>query len=120
MHRKLLYVGYGYMVFSAVMNYLADVLQPYLRRLRGASSETTLYYGLHTGFNFGQVIFGLMAILLLQSGSDLLSRRSGQLLALFAITGWLAISFAYTSFAPPKINLAIVIALLVTAALLGK
>jgi len=119
-HRKLLYAGYGYMVFSAVMNYLADVVQPYLRRLRPPSPETTLYYGLHTGFNFGQFIFGLLAILLLQSGSDLLSRRGGQLLALLAIAGWFAISFAYTNFAPPKINLAIVLSLLVTAALLSK
>jgi len=120
MYKKLLYAGYGYMAFSAVMNYLADVVQPYLRRLRPASPETTLYYGLHTGFNFGQAMFGLTALLLLLNGADFFSRRSGEILTLFAITGWFAISFAFTTFAPPKINLAIVLALLATAAFLNK
>jgi len=108
------------MVFSAVMNYLADVIQPYLRHQRVAGPETTKYYGLHTGFNFGQVVFGLTALLLLLNGSNFFSRRSGEALALFAIAGWFAISFAYTTFAPPKINLAIVLALLVAAAFLNK
>jgi len=119
MHKRLLYAGYGYMAFSAVMNYMADVLQPYLRHQRASGTETTLYCGMHSAFNFGQLIFGLTAILLLRSGSDFLSRRPGEGLAIAVIGGLLAICFAYIKFAPPKINLAVVLALLVSAAYLN-
>lgn len=65
-------------------------------------------------------MFGLTALLILLNGADFFSRRSGEILTLFAIAGWLAISFAFTTFAPPKINLAIVLALLATATFLNK
>lgn len=116
MHRTLLYGAFGFLLFSGVMHFAVDVVHQYLRGARAAGTETTYYFGMHSAFALGQVAFGILAILLVNSGSDLLSRLPGQVLGFAVAAGWLAICLAYIEYIPPRVNVAIFIALLAGAA----
>src|SRR5688572_4461803 len=74
MQRTFLYAAYGYLCFAGVLHFIIDVMSQYLRGQRAPSSETTLYYGLHSAYSLSQVLFATMALLIIRSGSDLMSQ----------------------------------------------
>ena len=117
MHKKLLYAAYGYLLVTAVLHYLIDVVAQYLRKHRPPSAATTMYWGLHSAYSLGQVVFALTALLLVYRGSALVSQRSGQVISIAAVVGWLLICFGFVEYIPPRINMVIVLALLIAAAL---
>ena len=117
MHKNLLYAAYGYLLVTAVLHYLIDVVAQYARQHRAPSAATTMYWGLHSAYSLGQVVFALTALLLVHRGSPLFSQRSGQAISMTAVVGWLLICFAFVEYIPPRINMAVVLALLIAAAL---
>ena len=117
MHKTLLYAAYGYLLVTGVLHYLIDVVAQYARKHRAPSATTTMYWGLHSAYSLGQVVFALTALLLVHGGSPLFSQRSGQALSIIAVVGWLLICFAFVEYIPPRINMAIVLVLLIAAAL---
>lgn len=116
MHKFLLYAGYGYLAVSGVLHFLVDVVAHHFHHQRAAGPETAMYNGLHSAYALGQVVFGLIAILIIRSGSDLMSRQIGQAIGFFAVAGWLAISLKFIEYTPPKFNISVVLALLIAAA----
>lgn len=115
MHQKFLYAAYGVLFATGVLHFIIDVISQYVRGVRAPSPETTLYYGLHSAYSLGQVVFGLLAILVVHSGSRLMSQPVGLALGFIALAGWFVICLLFVEYTPPKINLAIVAALLVAA-----
>lgn len=115
MQRTFLYAAYGYLCFAGVLHFIIDVMSQYFRGQRTPSSETTLYYGLHSAYSLSQVLFAAMALLIIRSGSDLMSQNVSFALSFLATAAWLAICFAFIEYTPPKINMAIVFALLLAA-----
>ena len=51
MHKKLLYAAYGYLLVTAVLHYLIDVVAQYVRKHRAPSAATTIYWGLHSAYS---------------------------------------------------------------------
>lgn len=116
MHKLLLYAGYGFLLLTGVLHFFVDVVAHHFRHQQGTDPETTMYYGLHSAYSLGQIVLGLLAILIIHSGSNLMNRPLGQALGLFAGAGWLAISLKFIAYAPPKFNIVVVLMLLVAAA----
>ena len=119
MGKGLLYAAYGWLGLSGVLHFVIDVAAQYLRRQRPPGNEATFYYGLHSAYSLGQVTFALLALLVLRSGSGLLGEPAGQALGLNAVAGWLAVAFLFSDYVPPRVNMAIVLALLIAAAVRG-
>ncbi len=65
MHKYLVYAAYGLLTFGGVMHFLVDVVAQYARGKRVPGPATTLYYGLNTAYALSQVLFGLMALLII-------------------------------------------------------
>lgn len=117
--QRLLYLAYGWLFASGLLHYAIDVVSQYLRGVRQPGPLTTLYYGLHTAYSVGQMAFAGLALLVLWSGSDLLSRHVGFGLSIVAVAAWLVVSIVYSEYTPPRVNAAIVLALLVGAFLVS-
>jgi hypothetical protein len=117
MHKRLLYGGYGFLLTSGVLHFFIDVVGQHVRHKRTPGPETTMYYGLHSAYSLGQVVFALAAFMIMRTGSDLMSRPSGQTLGFAAATGWLAVCLRFIEYAPPKYNILVVQAFLTAAAL---
>lgn len=115
-HRTLLYIAYGSIAVTAVLHFLADVVGHHYRIAKDGGAEPSLYYGLHSAYVLGQLAFGVAGLLIVGSGSDLLSQPSGQVLSFVVVIGWLAISFIFMPYIPPRANNALSLALLVAAA----
>ena len=118
MHRTLLYAAFGWLGISGALHYVIDVVAYYMRGQRRGDGDAMLYYGLHTAYSLGQVTGALLALLAIGTGSDLFERTAGLILGVIAVAGWLAISIAFSGYTPPRINAAIVLALLTGAMLL--
>jgi hypothetical protein len=117
MHRKLLYAAYGWLLLSGILQFVIDVISQYLRRKRVPGPETTLYYGLNTAYALGQVVFALLALLVVRNGGAFMGQWSRLTLGLLAAVGWLVTGFVFLEYREPRITVAIFVALLVGVAL---
>jgi hypothetical protein len=115
-HKKFLYAAYGFLLLTGVMHFLIDVVRHHFAGLQEPGLAATYYYGLHSAYSLGQVLFALAAIMVIRSGSDLMSRAPGRMLSFSAIAGWFAICLLFMDYTPPWVNLVIVFALLTAAA----
>jgi hypothetical protein len=115
MHRAFLYGAFGFLLLTGVLHFVVDVVHQHYSGQRPAGTETTYYFGLHSAYALGQVVFAALAILIIRSGSDLLSKVPGQVISFIAVAGWFAICFKFSEYIPPRINLGIVTALLIGA-----
>lgn len=120
MHTALIYAAYGWLAFSGTVHFAVDVVAQHVRGKRAAGAETTLFYGLHSSFALGQVLFGLVCLWLAWSAPALLARPPVVALSLAAGLAWLAITFAFMGYWEPKVNAGIFIALLVAAAFTAR
>ena len=118
MRRTFLYAVFGWLGVSGALHDVIDVVAQHLRGQRRGDGDAMVYYGLHTAYSLGQVAFALLALLALRTGSDLFERPAGLILGVIAVAGWLAISTAFSGYTPPRINAAIVLALLIGAMVL--
>ncbi|WP_250009063.1 hypothetical protein [Actinoplanes sp. M2I2] len=101
---------------TGVLHFAVDVVHQHLSGHRPAGTESTYYFGLHSAYALGQVAFAALAILVVRSGSDVMSKIPGQVISLAAVAGWFVICLKFIEYMPPRINIVIVACLLVGAA----
>ncbi|MDO8421654.1 MAG: hypothetical protein Q7S99_05790 [Parvibaculum sp.] len=115
MHKYIVYAAYGWLALSGVLHFAIDVISQHLRGKREPSLETTLYYGLHSAFALGQVVFGLLGLFLAWRAMHLLTQTPAMLLSVAAALGWLAITFLFMEYWEPKLSVGIFCVLIVAA-----
>lgn len=117
MHKILLYAAYGWLLFGAALHFCIDVVSQHWRGKRAPSAETTLYYGLHSAYTLGQLLFALVALLLIHRGVPFFDEGQGWALGFVAAAAWLAICFGFIEYREPRIVLGIFAVLLLGTAL---
>ena len=115
MRTKFLYAAYGWLLLGGVLHFTVDVAAQYLRGKRTPSTQTTLFYGLNTAYALGQILVGLLAILVLRSGSLALQRWPGLTFGFTAAACWLAVCIFFLEYTQPR-GVVIVFAALLCAA----
>lgn len=114
-HRYIIHAAYGWLVLSGVLHFVVDVVSQHLRGKRAPGVETTLYYGLNTAFALGQVVFGVLGLLVARRAVGILSETPVLAVAIAAALGWLAITFLFMSYWEPKLNAGIFCVLIIAA-----
>jgi hypothetical protein len=120
MNKYLLYSAYGWLTFTGGMHFVVDVVSQHLRGKHVPGPETTLYYGLHSAFALGQLVFGLFGLWLAWRSREVLNALPVVTLSIAAAVGWLAITFLFMKYWEPKFNTAIFGILVVAAALMAR
>jgi len=115
MHKIFAYSAFGWLVFSGVMHFIVDVVSQHLRGKRVPSPETTLYYGLHTAYALGQVLFGLLGLLIIRQALPLFAQWPMRALRITAFCAWIIFCFTFIEYWEPKMNIGIFGALLILA-----
>jgi hypothetical protein len=115
--RNLLFVAYGYLFWAGVLHFLIEVALAHLGGRLAPGPQTSLYYGLHSAYALGQVAFGMAAVLIVRTGSDVLARRGGLAVGIAAAGAWLVLAFLFIEYVQPRIHMAVVLILLIGAAL---
>ncbi|WP_394843160.1 hypothetical protein LZC95_39685 [Pendulispora brunnea] len=96
--------------------FFIDVVSQYVRGKRPPGPETTLYFGLNTAYALGQVLFGLLALVVAVRAMDLLGRWPAIVLSIAAGGSWLIFGFLFLEYWEPRIAAAAYCALIVAAA----
>jgi hypothetical protein len=120
MHKYALYAAYGWLSFSGTMHFAIDVLSQHLRGVRAPSTETTLYYGLHSSYALGQVVLGALGLWLTARAPNLLREPVALAVSGLAALAWLAIAVLFVEYWQPKLNAALFSALLLAVILSAK
>ncbi|MDF2524412.1 MAG: hypothetical protein K0R31_2053 [Clostridiales bacterium] len=97
------------------MHIVVDVVLQYLRKARLPSAETTLYWGLNIAYGSGQIVFGLLALLVARNSFEVLKQWPAITLSFLAAAAWLAFGFFFIEYREPKIMILIFIILLAAA-----
>jgi hypothetical protein len=79
--------------------------------------DTTLYFGLHSAYTLGQLLFAVVALLLIRNGVPFFGEWPGLILGFTAAAAWLAICVAFISYREPRIVVGLFAILLAGAAL---
>lgn len=117
MHKILLYTAYSWLLLGSSLHFCVDVVSQYLRGKRAPSVETTLYYGLHSAYTLGQVLFALVALLLIRRGVPFFDEWQGWTLGFVAAAAWLAICLVFMEYREPQIVVGLFGILLLSTAL---
>ena len=117
MHRILIYVAFGSLTLAGAMHFVVDVVSQYVSGKRPPGPETTLYYGLNTAYALGQVVFGLLALVVAMREMELLGHWPAIAISLAAGIAWLIFGFAFLEYREPRIAAAVYCALVVAAAM---
>ena len=102
MQSYFIYSAFGWLVFSGTLHFIIDVVSQHFRGKHVPGVETTLYYGLHTAFAFGQVVFGILGLYIATRAMHLIVEIPVLLLCLLAGSGWLALTFLFMEYWEPK------------------
>jgi hypothetical protein len=113
MHQKFAYSAFGWLAFSGVLHFFADVVSQYISGKRPAGLETTYYYGLHTAYALGQVLFGVLGIIVVRQASSLLRQWPMRVLCFSSFAGWAVICVQFIEYWQPMMNIGIYGVLLV-------
>lgn len=105
MHQKFLYAAYGWLLLSGILQFLIDVVSQYVRGKRAPGLETTLYYGLNTAYALGQILFALLALLVMRDNGLLLGRWPALTVGFAAGCGWLVIGFVFLEYREPRFTM---------------
>ena len=73
MHALVTYAAYGFLVLGGSLHFAIDVVSQYARGKRVSGPDTTLYFGLNTAYALGQVVFGVLALIVARRALPLLS-----------------------------------------------
>ena len=117
MHKTLMYVAYGWLTFGGAMHFVVDVVSQYLRGKRVPGPATTLYFGLNTAYALGQVLFGVLCLLVVRQAPDVLRQGPAVVLSLAAAVCWLGFGFVFLEYWEPKLVAALFGALVVAGAI---
>lgn len=115
MARYLTFAAFGWLTLTGSLHFAIDVVSQYWRGKHAPGPQTTLYYGLHSAFALGQVLFGLMCLWAARRQPDLLRDPAVILLAMIGAAAWLTLTFATMQYWEPKMNAAIFMTLLAAA-----
>ena len=85
-----------------VLHFSIDVVAQYLRGKRAPGPQTTLFYGLNTAYALGHILVGLVALLVLHSGSPVLGRWPGLTIGFAAAAGWFAVCVFFLEYTQPR------------------
>ena len=99
---KFLYAAYGWLLLGGVLHFSIDVMAQYLRGKRAPGPETTLFFGLNTAYALGQSLVGLLALLVLRSGSPVLAHWPGLTFGFAAAAGWFAVCVLFLEYTQPR------------------
>lgn len=113
----LWFVAYGWVIVTGSMHFIIDVVSQYVRSIRAPSTETTYYYGMNTAFSLGQVVLGLLGLILALKAPPLLGQWPAVTLTIAAAVGWLVISFMFLPYKEPRFVCAIFVLLVIAAAI---
>ena len=120
MHKILIYATYGWLIFGGIMHIFVDVVLQYLRKVRLPSAETTLYWGINTAYGLGQIVFGLLALLVARHAFKIMEQWPAITLSFLAGVAWLVFGFFFIEYREPKIIISIFIILLIAATISGN
>ncbi len=116
-HRAWCYAAYGWLLVGALLHFGIDVLAQYARGHRAPGPETTLYYGVHSAYALGQVLFAALGLVALRGGGAAVGRGPGLLVGFGAALAWLAVAVLFLGYWQPRMVVALFAALLAGAAL---
>lgn len=120
MQKFLIYTAYGWLAFSGTMHIFVDVVLQYLRKTRLPSAETTLYWGLNIAYGLGQIVFGVLALLVARYAFEILKKWPAITLSFLTAGAWLAFGFFFIEYREPKNMILIFIILLIAATISSK
>lgn len=115
MHKTIVYIAFGWLTLTGVLHFIVDVVSQHLRGKHAPGPETTLYYGLHSAFALGQVMFGLLGLWLAWRALPVISATPALALALLAGLGWLAVTVLFMPYWEPKFNVGVFCVLVLAA-----
>lgn len=115
MNKYLVYATYGWLALSGTLHFFVDVVSHVIRGKHPPGPQATLYYGLHSAFSLGQIVFGLLGLWLAWRAGSLLTEAPVRLLTVIAGLAWLSITFLFMEYWEPKVNVGIFCALAVVA-----
>jgi len=98
MHRVLAYLAFTWLTLAGTLHFAVDVVAQYARGKRVPGAETTLYYGLNTAYALGQVLFGLVGLLVARRAIGLLSEWPARLVCGAAAIGWFAVALTFIEY----------------------
>ncbi|MBR1125126.1 hypothetical protein JQ628_26640 [Bradyrhizobium lablabi] len=116
MHTNLVYAAYGWLVFIGTGHFAVDVVSQYLRGKHPPGVEVSLYYGLHSAYALGQVVFGILALWIASHSVKLLDQWTAVMVSLAATSGWVVIGFLFMEHWEPKVAVAAFGLLVIAAA----
>ncbi len=99
---KFLYAAYGWLLLGGLLHFSIDVLAQYLRGKRAPGPESTLFFGLNTAYALGQALVGLLALLVVHSGSPMLELWPGLAFGFVAALGWFAVCLLFLEYKQPR------------------
>lgn len=113
MQRKLAYSAFGWLTLSGALHFIVDVVSQHIRGKRVPGMETTLYYGMHTAYALGQVLFGILGLFIIRHALPLFGQWPMRLVCVLAFSGWTIFCFMFVGYWEPKVNIFIFGALLI-------
>ncbi|WMJ68799.1 hypothetical protein [Stenotrophomonas sp. 24(2023)] len=103
MRQFLAYLSFSWLIAAGVLHFVIDVVAPFARQVRAPGVETTLYYGLHTAYGLGLVLFGCLGLLVARQAPAMFSQWPGLLLLVLAAASWLVFACVFIPYLPPRI-----------------
>jgi hypothetical protein len=105
MHRVLAYIAFTWLTLAGTLHFAVDVVAQYARGKRVPGAETTLYYGLNTAYALGQVLFGLLGLLVARRAIGLLREWPARLVCAAAAIGWFAVALTFIEYPQPRVTM---------------
>ncbi|CAB3633134.1 MAG: hypothetical protein J0I68_09510 [Achromobacter sp.] len=107
MRQILVYSSFSWLALAGGLHFAIDVVAQFARGARAPGPETTLYYGLHSAYALGLVLFGGFGLLVARQAPALLSQWPALALTVFAAAAWLVLAFVFIEYRPPRILISV-------------
>lgn len=120
MHKTLVFAAFGWLTLAGSVHFAIDVVSQYARAKRAPGPETTLFYGLNTAYALGQLMFGLLGLLVAWQAIDVISQWPALSLSLLAAACWLIFGFVFIEYWEPKFTVVIFSLLIIAAAVTAQ
>lgn len=111
MRQILAYVAFSWLIAAGALHLAIDVVAQFVRGVRAPGPATTLYYGLHSTYALGLVMFGALGLLVARQAPAILDQWPVLALTALAAAGWLTLAFLFIEYQPPRILMGVFAAL---------
>ncbi|KAF1017205.1 MAG: hypothetical protein GAK31_00464 [Stenotrophomonas maltophilia] len=102
MRQVLACFSFSWLIVAGVLHFAIDVVAQFVRGVRAPGPETTLYYGLHSSYALGLVLYGSLGLLVSRQAPALLNHWPVLALTALAAAGWLSLAFFFIEYWPPR------------------